>query len=203
VSSLILVKHSAPNILTSVPAPSWHLSLTGIARCAALADRLHGFRTRSIASSVEPKAVETATLVGERLGLSVDLVEGLQEHDRRDTRLLGADQFEGAMRSLFAHPHDLVFGQETATAALRRFDAAIGDLLASRGSAEDVIVVSHGTVISLFVAVHTGTDGFALWSRLGLPSLVVLRRSDLSVERVEATLSEPRRLSRRAGRPPR
>jgi len=186
---LVLVKHSAPTILPSVPAPSWHLSPTGISRCAALAERLRPFEARSIASSVEPKAVETATLVGERLGLTVDLVEGLHEHDRRDSTLLGGDEFERAMRSLFAHPHDLVFGQETADRALGRFDAAIGHLLAAHGPGEDLIVVSHGTVISLFVAAHTGEDGFALWSRLALPSLVVLRRADLSLERVEATLS--------------
>lgn len=188
-SYLVLVKHSEPTILASVPAPSWHLSPTGISRCAALADRLGAFATRSIATSVEPKAVETATLVGERLGLTVELVEGLHEHDRRDTKLLGEDEFERAMQSLFACPHDLVFGQETAAVALRRFDAAIGHLLAAHGPGEDIIVVSHGTVISLFVAAHSGGDGFDLWKRLGLPSLVVLRRADLSLERVEATLS--------------
>ena len=188
-SSLVLVKHSAPTILASVPASEWHLSAIGIERCAGLADRLRGFATGSIATSVEPKAVETATLVGERLGLPVDLVEGLHEHDRRDTKLLGDEPFHQAMRSLFAGPLDLVFGHETAAAALGRFDAAIGHVLASRGALEDVVVVSHGTVISLFVAAHTGEDGFALWSRLGLPSFVVLRREDLSLERVEAELS--------------
>jgi len=189
VTSVVLVKHSAPTVIASVPAAEWHLSPGGIERCAGLADRLRAFSTRSITSSAEPKAVETATIVGERLGFPVEVIGDLHEHDRRDTKLLGDDAFRHAIRSLFARPHDRVFGRETAADALARFDAAVGRLLASRGPEEDVIVVTHGTVISLFVAAHTGEDGFGLWSRLGLPSLVVLRRADLSLERIEAELS--------------
>ena len=187
-TSVVLVKHSAPTILASVPAPEWRLSPTGIERCAGLADRLRAFSTRSIATSAEPKAVETATIVGERLGLPVDVIEGLHEHDRRDTKLLGDEPFRQAMRSLFAHPNDLVFGRETAADALARFEAAIGGLLAAPCTDEDLIIVTHGTVISLFVAAHTGEDGFGLWSRLELPSLVVLQRADLSLKRVEAEI---------------
>lgn len=188
-TSVVLVKHSAPTVIASVPAFEWHLSPNGIERCAGLADRLRAFSTRSIATSAEPKAVETAAIVGQALGLPVNVLEDLHEHDRRETKLLGDEAFRDAIRSLFARPHDRVFGRETAADALARFDAAVGRLLASPGQEEDVIVVTHGTVISLFVAAHTGEDGFGLWSRLGLPSLVVLRRADLSLERIEAELS--------------
>lgn len=186
---LVLVKHSAPTVLASVPAPEWHLSPTGIERCVGLADRLRAFAPRSIDTSAEPKAVETATIVGERLGLPVDVTLDLHEHDRRNTALLGDAPFRQAIHSFFAHPNDVVFGNETAADALARFDAAIGRLLVSHETHEDVVVVSHGTVISLFVEAHTGQDGFDLWSRLGLPSLVILRRADLSLEGVEAALS--------------
>jgi len=35
-------------------------------------------------------------------------------------------------------------------------------------------VVSHGTVISLFVSRLTGQPGFGIWSGLGLPCFIVL-----------------------------
>jgi len=183
-SWLVLVKHSAPTVLPSVPAPEWRLSPAGAARCVALAERLRGFDARRIASSVEPKAVETATLVGQELGLPVEPVEGLHEHDRRDTLLLGDTEFASAIATLFARPRELVFGRETAAAALARFDAAVTTVLAGAPEPDDVIVMSHGAVISLFVAAHTGSDGLALWKRLGLPSFVVLGRADLRLERV-------------------
>lgn len=183
-SSLVLVKHSAPTVVASVPAPDWRLSPAGAARCVALAERLRPFDMRAIASSVEPKAVETATLVGQELGCPIELVPGLEEHDRRDTKLLGDTEFGAAIAGLFARPNELVFGRETAAAALARFDAAVTSLAAGVPEREDVILVSHGTVIALFVAAHAGFDGFALWKRLGLPSFVVLDRASLALERV-------------------
>jgi broad specificity phosphatase PhoE len=37
-----------------------------------------------------------------------------------------------------------------------------------------IIIVAHGTVISLFVSRLAGTPDFPLWKELGLPSFVVL-----------------------------
>ena len=188
-SSLVLVKHSLPTVVETVPAAAWRLSPAGAARCVTLAERLRPFDARAIASSIEPKAVETATLVGQELDMPIDIVEGLHEHDRRDAKLLGDSEYAAAVTSLFARPRELVFGRETAEAALARFDAAVTGLLARTPAVDDVIVVSHGTVISLFVAAHAGTDGLALWKALGLPSFVVLDRADLSLERIEAAIA--------------
>jgi len=184
VSSLVLVKHSLPTIVPARPAPEWRLSPAGAARCVALAARRRGFDARAIASSVEPKAVETATLVGQELGIPVELVEGLHEHDRRDATLLGDAEYASAVKALFARPQELVFGRETGAAALSRFDAAVTGILTAVPAVDDVIVVAHGTVISLYVAAHAGLDGWELWRRLGLPSLVVLDRDDLGLDRV-------------------
>lgn len=188
-SKLVLVKHSLPTIDPGVPARDWRLSPAGVARCRSLADRLHEFRPPAIVSSTEPKAVETATLVAERLGIPVTVVDGLHEHDRRAAKLLGDAEFAQAVAALFAQPRSLVFGRETANEALARFDAAITRIVDATPGPDDIIVVSHGTVIALFVAAHSGTDGLSLWKRLGLPSFVVLDRADLRVERVAETIS--------------
>jgi broad specificity phosphatase PhoE len=188
-SSVVLVKHSLPTVVETVPAAAWRLSPAGAARCVTLAERLRSFDTRAIATSIEPKAVETATLVGQELDVPVEIVEGLHEHDRREVKLLGDAEYAAAVAMLFARPRELVFGRETAAAALARFDAAVTGLLAAAPAVDDVIVVSHGTVISLFVAAHAGTDGLALWKALGLPSFVVLDRNDLRIERIEAAIA--------------
>lgn len=93
------------------------------------------------------------------------------------------------MKELFARPHELVFGRETAAAALARFDAAVSAVLAAVPAADDVVIVSHGTVISLYVAAHSGVDGLDLWRRLGLPSVVVVDRDDLRLEQVVESLA--------------
>jgi broad specificity phosphatase PhoE len=49
---------------------------------------------------------------------------------------------------------------------------------------DDLAVVAHGTVITLFVAQTNSIDPFKFWQRLGLPSYVVLLLPDLSIIRV-------------------
>ena len=65
-------------------------------------------------------------------------------------------------------------GGETAHQASERFARTVAEV--TSGSMEqNVVVVTHGTVLALFVAQATGLEPFALWNRLGLPSFVVLR----------------------------
>ena len=49
---------------------------------------------------------------------------------------------------------------------------------------ENVMLVAHGTVITLFVAVHAKIEPFAFWKRLGLPSFVVMGGTGLEVVEV-------------------
>lgn len=41
--NIILVKHSVPEIISSVPGKEWRLSRTGQIRCTALAEKLEAF----------------------------------------------------------------------------------------------------------------------------------------------------------------
>jgi hypothetical protein len=66
--------------------------------------------------------------------------------------------------------------------AHRRFASALNAILEDNKGT--VLVVSHGTVISLFVSRATGIDGFSLWRRLGLPSFVVLSLPGLRLKEV-------------------
>jgi len=81
-TKLVLIKHSLPEIQPDLPARRWRLSEEGRRRCRPLADRLVAHVPERIFTSREPKAMETAALVGSRLGLPVEPRDGLHEHDR-------------------------------------------------------------------------------------------------------------------------
>jgi broad specificity phosphatase PhoE len=117
-------------------------------------------------SSPEAKARETAELIASPLGLEVQLVDGLRETARRTVGWLEPDELERGIQALFDRPDEVVHGEESATAALARFEAAVA------GLPERAVVVSHGTVISLYVAAKTGRDPFELWRSLELPDVV-------------------------------
>ena len=165
---MLLVRHSVPEIDPSVPAAEWRLSPEGRARCAALAERVAAHGPESVVSSPEPKARETADLLAERLGLEVREVADLREQERRTVGWLERDELEAGIRRLFAEPDRVVYGEERAAEALARFARAID------GLGPGAVVVTHGTVISLYVEERTGRDGFEVWSGLELPDLVVV-----------------------------
>ena len=173
---LILVKHAPPTVVPGIPPARWPLSDEGRASCIALAGRLRPYHPALIAASDEPKASETARLLAAALGHTAPprTDRDLREHERHPEDFFDSTaDFHDALRRFFAHPDDLIFGSETATAAGARFTAAVRRLVEETPHG-DLIIVAHGTVISLFVAACGGFEPFPLGRSLGLPSYVVL-----------------------------
>jgi len=136
--------------------------------------------------------LETAQLVAQRLHTNVQIVDGLHEHDRSNTSWLASEEFESAVAAFFHRPSELVLGCETAQQASERFARIIAKV--TRWYVEqNVVVFTHGTVLSLYVARATGIEPFALWKRLGLPSFVVLTLPQCKIVRVveKMTLTPP------------
>lgn len=178
---LILVKHALPAIDPIVPAAAWSLSDEGRDQCRGLARSLAPYATgAALVASEEPKARETAHLVGDILDLPVETRPDLHEHDRSGVPFLGDRAWQAAIDRFFSEPDALVFGRETANGATSRFVRAVDGIVAERPD-RTVIVVAHGTVISLYVAAKTRQSAAALWRRLGLPSFVVLARPRLDL----------------------
>ncbi len=165
---MLLVRHSLPEVDPARPAEEWPLSEEGRRRCGPLAARLAELGPTGILSSTEPKARETAELIAAELGLEVQESAGLRETARRTVPWLESEELRRAVRELFERPNEVVYGEESAAQALARFSAAV------EGLDEQTVVVSHGTVISLYAAARTGRDAFELWSGLELPDLVVV-----------------------------
>lgn len=172
-SHLILIRHSLPEIDRQKLAAEWPLSVAGRLRGVALAAHVRPYEPARVFSSREPKAVETAQVVAEQLGLSLQVVDDLHEHDRRAVRWVEREQFETTVRRFFNEPDKLVLGHETADQAHARFAQAV-KRLAECHPPETLAIVAHGTVITLFVSRLINIEPFAFWQRLGLPALVVL-----------------------------
>ena len=180
---LVLVKHSMPEIEPDKPASAWKLGEGGRRRARLLAARLMEFSPPRIWSSREPKAIETAEIVANEFGVPVEIVEGLEEHHRDNVPFLSSkEEFEEAVERFFRCPDELVLGTETTEAARARFAKAI-DKVIDEGHA-DSIVVTHGTVITLYVATVAGVQRMDFWRRLGLPSCVVLTLPDMRIKSV-------------------
>jgi broad specificity phosphatase PhoE len=183
-STLILVRHAAPEIKPDIPASAWPLSPASYAEARALAVRLAGYEPGILASSPEQKAIETAQAMAEVFRLSVTIDNQLAEHSRKNIGFLPRDDFDSAMARFFAEPTRRVFGDESGDEAHGRFAAAtIRHCDAT--AAGSIVVVAHGTVIALVVARRFGLDAPTCWRRIGLPCAVVIRPSAQQPEYIE------------------
>jgi broad specificity phosphatase PhoE len=169
----VLIRHALPAIDRQVPARAWPLSDEGREAARALVERVRPLGVTRVVSSVEPKAWETGAIVAQRLGVPCSAAAGLHEHDRDGAPFLSGDEFQRAIRELFARPDELVYGRETANQARDRFAGAVEAVLAAYPD-DQVAISSHGTVISMLVAQRRGVDAHAFQQRLAMPDLVVI-----------------------------
>lgn len=176
--TLILVRHARPSIDPERPAAEWALSPEGRAAAAALGPRLAPWAPGRMLSSPEPKALETARCLARALGLDekrLEVVPGLREQDRTGVPFFEEPgEFERRVVGLFRRPDEPSLGPESAAAAERRFTEAVRGAL-ERRRPPCVALVTHGTVMSLFLGRATGLDPLAIWRRLDLPAWTVLR----------------------------
>ena len=176
---LVLIRHANPTLRSDTPPAEWGLSEDGVRRARVLAGRILPGSAGTVYTSTERKAVETAQLLGTAWQLPVTPVRGLHEHERAGEPLVTASEFQRRVRELFARPRDLVYGTETGEGARRRFDGAVATVLAA--DSDDVIIVSHGTVMTLFVAGAAGVEPFAFWQSLDMPCAVTFTLPALSI----------------------
>ncbi len=177
-----------PQVDVETPAHEWRLRHEGVAAAGVLADRLRAadYHPTKIVASLEPKATQTGSVIAERLRLPFATAEGLHEHDRRASGFLSTDVFAARMRDLFANPESVVFGDESASNALARFAKAVDQVVSDETG--DVVIVSHGTVMSLFVASRARVDASELWAVLGLPSYVSLELPNHRIVEIVAAI---------------
>jgi broad specificity phosphatase PhoE len=183
VSHLILIRHSNSFVEADLPANQWRLSGFGEERARGLAPILDPYKPTTLISSSEPKAIETAAIAAAMLGLDPKIAEGLHEHERTTVGWTTRDEFEERVSDFFIRQDQLVFGEETANEAYLRFDQVIQRILEEHTN-ETAAVVSHGTVISLFVCSRNDVDPHQFWQSLEMPSVVVMTLETFELETV-------------------
>ena len=178
---LILIKHSKPEQIEGKTSHDWPLSEEGRRRCATHADLVRPHAPQTIITSQEPKAVQTGEILAEALKIPVTSAPDLHEHDRSNVPVMQTRDFISAMAHFFQNPHDLVLGLESADDALHRIAHAIESTMDSNPTG-NVAIITHGTVLALFLNTKKNKTAFDWWRSMGLPSFVVMSWPDRTVE---------------------
>jgi 2,3-bisphosphoglycerate-dependent phosphoglycerate mutase len=181
---LVLIKHAMPILSAHVPSNQWALSDEGKEKAKVLSNYVKEYETSRLFSSTEPKAIETAQIVGNQLNREVIVRDNLHEHLRSTKRkIYPTDEFHHIIRKFFKYPDVLIFGEETANIAKRRFLNAVDNVIKEAPSDEDVVIITHGTVMTLFISHYNEVNEFDVWRSFGLPSIVELSLDDFSLIR--------------------
>ena len=167
--ALILVRHGRPLIDPDAPPTTWPLCPEGRDAVARLAARIAPYAPSAVASSPEPKARETAEIIAGALGLKVELDEGLHEHKRPALAFGTEEAFRARIAQVFAEPAKAVAGGESVDQACARLAKALAE-----HPARPLVAVTHGTVLSHYVARALGLDAHDLWRSLHTPDAFVL-----------------------------
>ena len=173
-SLLYLVRHAQVLLRGDQPMPSWHLSPTGEQQARDLARSPVWRDLTLIASSPEAKAVATAQPIAGTTGLDLRIDPDLHEVDRGTTPLVSQDEYHALVAAHFYAPNESVSEWETGADARARVVACIDRLT---NSAEgDVCVVSHGLVLSHYLANLRGMDAPNLeeWAAIPLPGVATV-----------------------------
>lgn len=166
-----LARHARPEVDPDRPARLWNLSNDGKAGARRLASTLVNAALARVVTSDEPKSIQTGQSVAAALNIPMHQDPDLCEHKRDGATFIDdPDQFQETIRQLFEQPERVIYGTETAGEALSRFSSAV----TRHSTEESTLMVTHGTVLSLYVASITGRDGFEIWSKLGMPCLVTV-----------------------------
>ena len=170
---LALVRHSISEPDDAVPPSQWRLSAEGLVRAGDAVDLLRHLSASRIFTSYEPKAYGTATVIAQHLGLPVQTAPGTHEHERPRMPFYEAGAWHRLIQRFFANPDELVFGLETADHARERFKRATTSL-SRQYEGEDLILVTHGTVLSLYLAEVLQEDPYSIWQGLKMPDVRVV-----------------------------
>ena len=172
-SNLLLIKHSEPVADLELKPSEWKLSDRGKRRAGLLAEYLAQRSIGALYSSSEKKAVQTAEIVRASVGLPINVVHDLREHDRENSPVGGAEKWRSLVVESIRRQDETVHGSEPVENARKRFGSAIERLMKPLENHDQIVaVIAHGTVISTFVAEMLGADPVPIWDSLGLPGLV-------------------------------
>lgn len=149
------LSHPQVVIDPDVPVGQWSLNDIGRGRVAFLAASRLLAGTKSVISSAEVKATQTAAPLAAALNLRFEIHANMHENDRSATGYLPSAAFEAHADAFFAHPNTSIDGWEPAVDAQSRICRAVEAAMA-KAPKGDVLFVGHGAVGTLLWCAMTG-----------------------------------------------
>lgn len=185
---LILVRHARPLLRSGQAASRWVIDPGALPEVDAFAHALAAHLPRvsaateknAIVASHEPKALATARELARVWGRGYSQASDLEEHHRGALPIVDDFTWRATVGRVFSSPDAAVLGSETGTEALQRFSSGVDAVMkgAKSSGAGLATLVSHATVITLYLAASNNLDSSEFWGSLRMPDALLVRWHD-------------------------
>ena len=168
---LCLVRHTTPLIDQDRPAEEWGVGEEGRAQVESILPTLEEIGPTIIVTSPEPKARITAEILAQGTGLELRIDDDLREQGLGAVPWYGGhDEFHSMVREHFALPEMTILGNESSRAAATRFNHVVQGFTPT----EVPVLVSHGRIMSAWLASQIALDAFDIWQNLQMPDALLV-----------------------------
>lgn len=133
------------------------LSVAGRQQAESLAERLRHRRWDALYSSPQRRSLQTATVLAERLGLELRTDPGLAEFDHGRPYIHLEDLMTTGNEVMAAFRREDFSAYGTDSATIRHNAVTALEAIIAAHSGQQVVVVTHGTVINAFVGDFLGS----------------------------------------------
>src|SRR5207249_3378149 len=137
---LYLVRHASAEVDSAAPPAEWRLHSAGVEEARALGSHAEGWHLRSLYTSTESKARETAAIISRQLEINLQESPAFAELPMHGW-FPDPQSFDAAVRSVLESPPGVGDKSETRERAAERFSAGVRNIPAD---AFPAAIVSHG-----------------------------------------------------------
>ena len=147
---ITLIRHSKTNPTKDIPIPLWGNTNDGFELCERLCENQVIKNIDVIYYSLETKALETAVLLAKENSIPIKTDKNFEEISSFTQKFYVGDEFEKNIQKYYGKKVARIGDGESIEEALYRFNDAIERTIAKEGDAENIGIVSHGGILSLF-----------------------------------------------------
>ncbi len=175
---VLLVRHAEPVAIGTPDIPDDDRPLTEAGRSAAqeLAAELDGWEITAIYSSPYARALETVTVLAQRRGIGVQLIDDLRE---RQLSLEPHDEWQASLQRSWTDADFALPGAESGRDAQRRAVAILDLLRVRHPDGGRLVIGSHGNLISLILHALEPGVGYDFHMAMPMPALYRLTHDGL------------------------
>jgi 2,3-bisphosphoglycerate-dependent phosphoglycerate mutase len=175
---VLLVRHAEPVAIGTPDIADDDRPLTEAGRSAAreLAAELDGWEITAIYSSPYARALETVTVLAERRGIGVQLIDDLRE---RRLSLEPHDEWRHSLQRSWTDADFALPGAESGRDAQRRAVAILDLLRVRHPDGGRLVIGSHGNLISLILQALEPDVGYDFHMAMPMPALYRLTHDGL------------------------